>query len=90
MIGYQGQRLDPGSWLGISTPLSASTIHALQEHAPTLGETMRIAGTMQAALFECGADDAMVCEEQVKQKFNLSRMRLECLGLLPVKGPFRG
>lgn len=90
LVGCQGHPVFD-SMHSVVPLLCMSTIRALQEHAPTLEETLRIAGSREGYLLSIGSSDEQVSLDQVREKWLLSRMQLECmqlecLGFLPIGG----
>lgn len=82
LVGCQGHPVHDNMH-SVVPLLHMSTIHALQHHAPTLAETMRIAGRRETVMLsEYCISDAIASEELAKASFVRSRMTLEVWGLL--------
>ena len=82
LVGCQGHPVTDNMH-SVAPLLHMNTMRALQQHAPTLEQTMRVAGCIEGSYLVHGTSDEAVAEELVLQKTNLSRMQLECLGFLP-------
>lgn len=60
LVGCQGRPVHDNMH-SVVPLLHMSTIHALQHHAPTLAETMRIAGSREGYLLSIGSSDELEC-----------------------------
>lgn len=86
LVGFQGRALACHSWQSGASSMSELCAYEAENNVRTLEQTLRSAGELEAELMQIGSSDEQVSTLEVREMQRLSRMRLECLGFLPIGG----